>query len=346
MIAENANSSFPLSVVSPHAKIHPGVQIEAFSTIYGDVEIGRGSYIGSNVTIYDGVRIGENCRILSGTVISADTAQLEYWTNDDSTAQIKPGVRIGDSVHIEPSATLHGGITIGSDCWIGSGATIHDGARIGNHCRIFPGAIISAIPQDMKFKGEKTTVEIGDYTTIRECATLNRGTNYNSKTTIGKHVLIMAYVHIAHDCIIGDHVIIANAVNMAGHVEISDYAVIGGASAIHQFVKIGRHVMLSGGSLVGKDVPPYVKGARTPLQYAGVNSIGLRRRGFSNDRIHHIQDIYRHLFLPGMNTTQALDYIEAHLPATEERDEIITFVRNTTRGIIPGYKAKSQSHTK
>ena len=344
MIAENANSQYSLSIVSPLAKIHPDVKIDPFTTIHPGVEIGRGSHIGSNVTIYDGVRIGENCRILPGTVISGDSAQLEYW-NDEQTAHIKPGVRIGDHVHIEPSVTIHGGITIGTNCWIGSGASILDGARIGNHCKIYPGAVISAIPQDMKFKGEKTTLEIGDHTTIRECATLNRGTVYRGKTVIGSHVLIMAYVHVAHDCVIGDNVIISNAVNMAGHVEISDYAVIGGVSAIHQFVKIGRHVMISGGSLVGKDVPPYVKAGRTPLQYAGINSIGLRRRGFDNDQIHQIQDIYRHLFLPGKNTSQAIDYIETHLPATEERDEILTFIRNTTRGIIKGLSLKSNGDT-
>ncbi|MEO0473959.1 MAG: acyl-ACP--UDP-N-acetylglucosamine O-acyltransferase [Bacteroidota bacterium] len=248
---------------------------------------------------------------------------------------------IGDRVHIEPSATLHGGISVGDDCWIGSSATIHDGARLGKSCKIFPSAVISAIPQDLKFQGERTLLIIGDNTTVRECATLNRGTDYYGQTTIGKNCLIMAYSHVAHDCLIGDNVIISNAVNIGGHVEIQEYAIIGGTAAIHQFAKIGKHAFVSGGSLVRKDVPPYVKCGRDPLQYEGVNSIGLRRRGFDNGTIHHIQDIYRMLFTSGMNTTQALDQVEAHMPATEERDEVITFIKNAARGIIKGHQSSN-----
>ncbi|MDX2286725.1 MAG: acyl-ACP--UDP-N-acetylglucosamine O-acyltransferase [Bacteroidia bacterium] len=246
-------------------------------------------------------------------------------------------ISLGDHVHLEPGAVLHGGITIGSHCWIGSAVTIYDGARIGESCKIFPGAVISAIPQDLKFSGEKTTLEIGDHTIVRECATLNRGTVYHGKTSIGSRCLIMAYVHVAHDCVIGDYSIIANAVNMAGHVEIGPNAVIGGATAIHQFVKIGKQAMISGGSLVRKDVPPFVKAGREPLRYVGVNSIGLRRRGMDNQSIHAIQDIYRYIYLSGMNISAALTHVEAHLPATEDRDEIITFIRKATRGIIRGY---------
>ncbi|MDX1909598.1 MAG: acyl-ACP--UDP-N-acetylglucosamine O-acyltransferase [Bacteroidia bacterium] len=252
-------------------------------------------------------------------------------------------VSIGDHVYIGPSCNIHGGITIGDHAWFGGQVTVYDGARIGQHCRFFPGSVISAIPQDLKFHGEKTLLEIGDYTTVRECATLNRGTDYHGKTVIGAHVLVMAYAHIAHDCIIGNHVIIANAVNIAGHVEVGDYVIFGGVSAVHQFVKIGRHAMISGGSLVRKDVPPYVKAGRTPLHYEGVNSVGLRRRGFSNDVIHAIQNIYRFIFLSGMNTSHALAHVEAHLPATEERDEVISFIRNATRGIIKGYTAEAKS---
>ncbi|MCL4145853.1 UNVERIFIED_CONTAM: hypothetical protein GTU68_044840 [Idotea baltica] len=263
-------------------------------------------------------------------------------THPQSPNYIHPKARIHPTVKIEPFAVIHEEVEIGDGCWIGSNSTIYDGARIGKNCNIFPGAVLSAIPQDLKFAGEKTTLEVGENTTIRECATLNRGTNYNGKTSIGSNVLIMAYVHIAHDCIIGNHVILANAVNMAGHVEIEDFVIIGGVSAVHQFVKIGKHSMISGGSLVRKDVPPFVKAGRDPVRYEGVNSIGLRRRGFSNATIHEIQNIYRHIFLSGMNNAKALDYVEAHLPATEERDEVITFIKSASRGIIKGYTSTSQ----
>ncbi|MEM6265398.1 MAG: acyl-ACP--UDP-N-acetylglucosamine O-acyltransferase [Bacteroidota bacterium] len=252
-------------------------------------------------------------------------------------------ITIGDGVHIEPSATLHGEITIGDNCWIGSNVTIYDGARIGNAVRIFPGAVISGIPQDLKFTGERTTLEIGDNTTIRECATLNRGTSYHGRTAIGKNCLIMAYVHVAHDCLIGDHVILANTVNMAGHVEVEDYAIIGGVSAIHQFVKIGAHVMVSGGSKIGKDVPPFIKVGREPLRYEGINSIGLRRRGFDAGIINQLQDIYRYLFLSGMNNTQAINYIETHVAYSEERQAVVNFVRNSDRGIIRGHRSHSSN---
>ncbi len=335
MLPEKSNPSYPLSFVSEKADIHSSVRIDPFCTVQDDVVIGAGSHIGPHVTIYNGVRIGQNCRIMPGTVISPDPSQIEFWLRpEEKPASIKPLVTIGDCVHMEASVNIHGGITIGNNSWIGSHVTIHDGARIGQQVKIFPGAVISAIPQDLKFHGEKTILEIGDGTTIRECATLNRGTDYHSKTVVGKNCLIMAYVHVAHDCLIGDNVVIANAVNMAGHVEIGDHVRIGGLAGIHQFVKIGKHAMISGGALVGKDVPPYVKAGRDPVQYEGVNSIGLRRSGYSNEAIHQIQDIFRRIFLSGMNTSQALAYIEAHLPATEERDEVITFLRNCTRGII------------
>ena len=198
-------------------------------------------------------------------------------------------------------------------------------------------SVISAIPQDLKFKGEKTIVEIGDNTTIRECATINRGTAAKGVTKVGSNCLIMAYVHIAHDCEIGDNCIITNACQLAGEVVVDDFAIIGGMSAVHQFVHIGRHVMIQGGSLIGKDVPPYVKAGRLPLSYAGVNSIGLRRRGFVNEKINEIQDIYRILFQSGLNNSDAVERIEAEMPASKERDEIIMFVRNSKRGVMKGY---------
>lgn len=252
-------------------------------------------------------------------------------------AYVHPNAKIAAGVTIDPFAVIHGDVEIGEGTWIGSNVTIFDGARIGKYCRIFPGAVISAIPQDLKFSGEKTTVEIGNHVTIRECVTINRGTTDKMTTQVGDDTLIMAYAHIAHDCIVGSNCIIANAVNMAGHVGVGNHAVIGGMSAIHQFVQIGQHVMVSGGSLVRKDIPPFVKAGREPLSYVGINSIGLRRRGFSNDKITEIQDIYRALYVSGLNTATALQKIEAEMPATTERDEIILFIQNAKRGIMRGY---------
>ena len=209
-----------------------------------------------------------------------------------------------------------------------------EGSRIGKNCIIFPGAVIGAIPQDLKFRGEDTLAIIGDNTTIRECVTVNRGTAARGKTQVGSNCLIMAYSHVAHDCIVGDNVIISNATQLAGEVVVDNYAVIGGGSLVHQFCHIGPHVMIQGGALVNKDIPPYVKAAREPIAFAGVNSIGLRRRNFSNDVIREIQDTYRYLYLSSMNVSDAIERIEAELPATKERDEIILFVRNSKRGII------------
>ncbi|MDP4271111.1 MAG: acyl-ACP--UDP-N-acetylglucosamine O-acyltransferase, partial [Bacteroidota bacterium] len=192
-------------------------------------------------------------------------------------------------------------------------------------------------PQDLKFHGENSVAIIGDNTTIRECVTINRGTASKSKTVVGSNCLIMAYCHVAHDSILGNNVIMSNAVQVAGEVQIDDFAIIGGGSLIHQFTHIGTHVMIQGGSHINKDVPPYVKAGRNPLSYAGINSIGLRRRGFSNEIIRDIQEIYRFLYLSGLNNTDAIERIEAELPASKERDDIILFVRNSQRGIIKGY---------
>lgn len=252
-------------------------------------------------------------------------------------AYVHPQAKIADNVVIEPFATIHKNVEIGEGTWIGSNVTIMDGARIGRNCRIFPGAVISAIPQDLKFEGEDSLVIIGDGTTIRECATANRGTKALGHTTIGKDCLIMAYAHVAHDCILGDRVILGNATTLAGHITIGDWAILSGLTAVHQFVNIGSHVMLSGGSLVRKDVPPYTKAAREPLSYVGINSVGLRRRGFSSEKIKHIQEIYRLLFVKHNNTSKALDIIEAEIEPTEERDEIVNFVRNSNRGIMKGF---------
>jgi UDP-N-acetylglucosamine acyltransferase len=249
---------------------------------------------------------------------------------------IHPSAILGSNVSIEPFSVIHEDVEIGDGTWIGSNVTIFPGARIGKNVRIFPGAVISAIPQDLKFGGEVTTAEIGDHTTIRECATINRGTSDRMKTVIGQHCLIMAYVHVAHDCVVGDHCIIANSVQMAGHVNLGDFAIIGGSSAVHQFANIGRHVMISGGSLVRKDVPPFTKSGREPLTYAGINSIGLKRRGFTDERIAEIQEVYRYVYLKGLNNQDALTQIEANIQASPERDEIITFIQNSERGIMKG----------
>ncbi|MEY4611541.1 MAG: Acyl-[acyl-carrier-protein]--UDP-N-acetylglucosamine O-acyltransferase [Bacteroidota bacterium] len=249
---------------------------------------------------------------------------------------IHPSAILGSNVSIDPFSVIHEDVEIGDGTWIGSNVTIFPGARIGKNVRIFPGAVISAIPQDLKFGGEVTTAEIGDHTTIRECATINRGTSDRMKTVIGQHCLIMAYVHVAHDCVVGDHCIIANSVQMAGHVNLGDFAIIGGSSAVHQFANIGRHVMISGGSLVRKDVPPFTKSGREPLTYAGINSIGLKRRGFTDERIAEIQEVYRYVYLKGLNNQDALTQIEANIQASPERDEIITFIQNSERGIMKG----------
>jgi UDP-N-acetylglucosamine acyltransferase len=254
-----------------------------------------------------------------------------------SLAHIHEKALIGPNVHIDPFSMIHEDVEIGEGTWIGSNVTIYPGARIGKNCKIFPGAVIAAIPQDLKFQGEESTVEIGDNTTIRECVTISRGTLDKKTTKVGSNCLLMAYVHIAHDCIIGNNVIIANAVQVAGHVVVDDWAIIGGSSAIHQFVKIGMHSMISGGSLVRKDVPPFTKAAREPLSYAGVNSLGLRRRGFSSETISLIQEVYRYLFLNSLNNSRALEEIEINLPATKERDEIVNFIRSSERGVMKGY---------
>ncbi len=250
---------------------------------------------------------------------------------------VHPDAKVAENVVIEPFVTIDKDVEIGRGTWIGSNVTIMSGARIGENCKIFPGAVIAAIPQDLKFQGEKTTVEIGNNTTIRECVTINRGTSAKGKTIVGDNCLLMAYVHIAHDVVLGNHIILANSVQVAGEVIIEDWAIVGGVSAIHQFVRIGTHTMLSGGSFVGKDVPPYVKAGRMPVSYVGINSIGLRRRGFSNDKINELQEIYRIVYQKGLNNKKAIERIEAEMPASKERDEIILFFNSSQRGTMKGY---------
>lgn len=250
---------------------------------------------------------------------------------------VHPAATIGEGVTISPFVVIEDDVVIGDGTWIGPHAVIMSGSRIGRNCKIFPGAVIGAAPQDLKYQGEYATVEIGDEVTIREYCTINKGTRASDRTTIGDRCLLMAYVHVAHDCQLGRNVILANNVNLAGHIEVGDFAVLGGMSAVHQFVKIGAHVMVGGGSMVTKDVPPFVKAAREPLSFTGVNSVGLRRRGFSDDRIHTIQEIYRILFVRGHNITQALALIESRIPDSTERQAIVDFIRSADRGIMRGF---------
>lgn len=255
---------------------------------------------------------------------------------------IHPGAHIGKNVSIDPFTMIHDDVVIGDDTWIGSNVTIFPGARIGKNCKIFPGAVLSAVPQDLKFEGEKTILEVGENTIIREFVTLNRGTKALGKTVIGKNNLLMAYVHVAHDCIVGDNCILANGVTLAGHITIEDFAIIGGLSAIHQFVRIGSHVMISGGSLVRKDVPPFVKAAHEPLSYVGINSVGLRRRGFTSSQIAEIQEIYRIIFIKGHSNSHALEIVEKEIKPSEEKNQITSFMKKSTRGLMKGYRDEEE----
>lgn len=253
-----------------------------------------------------------------------------------SMAFVHPEAKLGDNVIVDPFAYVDRNTEIGDGTRIMMHATVLYGARIGKNCTIFPHATVAGIPQDLKFKGEETTAIIGDNTTIRECATVNRGTASKGFTSVGSNCLIMAYSHVAHDCVLRDHVILGNAAQLAGEIEIDDYAIISGGSLVHQFSKIGSHVMIQGGSKIAKDIPPYVLVGREPITYVGLNIVGLRRRGFSSERINAIQEIYRYLYLTGLNISQALDHIERELPVSEDRTLILDFIRSSSRGIVRG----------
>lgn len=256
-------------------------------------------------------------------------------SNIHALSVVHPDAQIGNNVIIEPFAVIHEDVTIGDGTHIMSNVVIMPGTRIGIDCKIYPGAVVGAEPQDLKFEGEQTTLEIGDRVTIRECATLNRGTKAFGKTTIGNDTLIMAYVHVAHDCIIGKNVVLVNNVNLAGHVEVGDFAILSGLTAVHQFVKIGQHSMISGGSLVRKDIPPYIKVAREPLRYVGVNTIGLKRRGFNDEVIQKIQEVYKTIFVDHSNILKAIKQIDTS--ECKEKALILDFIKNSERGIIRGY---------
>jgi len=258
---------------------------------------------------------------------------------NNKLSNISPKAEIASNVSIAPFVTVCDNVKIGAGTWVGPNATIMEGTTIGENCKIFPGAVVGADPQDLKYKGESTQLIIGDNVTIRECATINKGTLANMKTVIGNNCLIMAYAHIAHDCVLGNNVILANNVNLAGHVEVDDYVIFEGLVAVQQFVKVGAHSFIAGASLVRKNVPPYVKAAREPLSYIGINKVGLERRGFSTETIEEIQNIYRELYVKGYSTSKAIEIIENNYPETDTKNCILKFIKNTENGLMKGFNA-------
>ena len=257
-------------------------------------------------------------------------------SNISNLAYVHPDAKLGKDVVVEAFAYVDSNTEIGDGTHIMPQATVLSGSRIGKNCIIFPSAVVGAVPQDLKFQGEETFAIVGDNTTIRECATVNRGTASRGYTKVGSNCLLMAYSHIAHDCVLNDNIIIGNATQLAGEVEIDDFAILSGGALVHQFTRIGKHVIIQGGAKVSKDVPPYIMAGREPLAYSGINSVGLKRRRFTNEQINTIQDVYRFLYQTGYNTTQALERIESELPKTDERDMIVEFVRASSRGIVRG----------
>ncbi|MFD1552257.1 acyl-[acyl-carrier-protein]--UDP-N-acetylglucosamine O-acyltransferase [Putridiphycobacter roseus] len=251
-------------------------------------------------------------------------------------ANIDASAIIGEQVKIASFSTIYNDVEIGDGTDIGPNVTIYPGARIGKNCKIFPGAVISAIPQDLKFNGEYSTTEIGDGTVIREGVTIHRGTVDRNKTVIGKNCLLMCYVHIGHDCLLGDNVVIANTSNIAGHCTIDDHAIIEGMVGVQQFVNIGAHAFIAGMSRVRKDVPPYIRVAREPLSYAGVNSIGLRRRGLDDEAIKEIESIYRILFVMNNSISKGIEQIEEEIRDSKHKKEVIEFIQKSDKGIIKG----------
>lgn len=243
---------------------------------------------------------------------------------------------IGKNVHIGNFTTIENDVIIGDNTWIDNNVTILDGCRIGHNCQIHSGAVLGGIPQDLKYNGEYTLLEIGNYTSIREFVTVNKGTVSKGKTVIGDHNLIMSNAHIGHDCSIGNNCIIGFSAGMAGEVVVENYANISGLSAIHQFSVIGEHSMISGMSRVVKDVPPFIMAAREPLSYVGLNVVGLKRRGFTVDKIEELKDIYRIVFQEKRNITLALSLIKNEFEISKERDLILNFIKQSKRGILKG----------
>lgn len=258
-------------------------------------------------------------------------------SNISSLAYVHSDAKLGENVTIEPFAFVDANTEIGDGTLVMSGANIRSGSRVGKNCRIFPGAVIGGIPQDLKFKGEDTLAIVGDGTTVRECATVNRGTASKGKTVVGNNCLLMAYSHIAHDSFLGNSIIVGNATQLAGEVEVEDFAILSGGTLIHQFTRVGAHVMIQGGTRLGKDIPPFIIAGREPVCYSGVNLIGLRRHGFSNEKINEIQEIYRIIYQAGYNFTDAIKKIEGEFEKTPEMELIVDFVKNSPRGIVRGY---------
>jgi UDP-N-acetylglucosamine acyltransferase len=251
-------------------------------------------------------------------------------------AQVSIGARLAADIIVEPFSTIYDDVVIGAGTKIHSNVTIYPGTRIGEHCEVFPGAVIGVVPQDLKFEGEYTTVEIGNNTRIRECVTIHRGTKDKMKTSIGDNCLLMTYVHVAHDCQIGNNVILASYVGLSGHVMIDDYAILEGKVAAQQFARIGAHTFIGGASLIRKDIPPFIKAAREPLTFAGVNSVGLRRRGYSDDQVREIEDIYRLLYVQNNNISKGIEAIRQQIANSFIRELIIGFVEKSDKGIIRG----------
>ncbi len=251
-------------------------------------------------------------------------------------ANVSPKAKIGNNVTIEAFATVYEDVEIGDNTHVHPNAIIYPDTTIGSDCQIFPGALIGIVSQDLKYKGEKAKTTIGNNTIIREYVTVHKGTSDRMLTAIGNNCLVMAYAHVAHDCIIGDHVILANYVGLAGHVTIEDYSILEGYVAVQQFVTVGAHTFLAGTSKVRKNVPPYIRVAREPLQYIGVNSVGLSRRGFDKETINQIEDIYRLIFVRGHNTTKALELVEQEIPNSAVRKQIVEFIKNSADGIVKG----------
>ncbi|TDG95785.1 acyl-ACP--UDP-N-acetylglucosamine O-acyltransferase [Cardinium endosymbiont of Culicoides punctatus] len=252
---------------------------------------------------------------------------MEYRLSD-----IHADAILGKNVTVESFVTIQPDVIIDDNTWIGSHVTIMSGSRIGKNCQIFPNAVIGAATQDKKKACQQTYVEIGDNTVIREFVTLNRGTVGN--TTIGSHVLLMAYVHVAHDCIIEDHVVVANATQLAGHVVLQHHAVIGGMAAIHQFIHVGAYSMVGSKSIVRKDIPPFTKVAHEPLRYCGINFIGLQRHGFNQEQCDAIRDSYRYIYQSKMPLASALEMIDKQIENSQEKNVIIDFIRNSNAGIV------------
>lgn len=254
--------------------------------------------------------------------------------NIHPTALVDAGAALGENISVGPFSVIQDDVVIGDGCQLGSHVLIHSGTRLGKSCRVFKGAVLGTDPQDLKYAGEKTTLEIGDETMIREFCTLNRGSSHRLKTVVGSRTLLMAYVHIAHDCMIGNNVILANAINMAGHVTIEDFASVGGMTPIHQFVRIGRYSFIGGGLRVPKDVPPYILAADEPLTYEGINRVGLSRRGFSAQTLLQLRRAYKLIYRSNLNVSQAITEIENTMELIPEIQEIINFIRTSERGII------------